>query len=477
VGGNHPTPGAAASPAAPVSPGAAGPISPGDPAARGVDRRQKLLLLGLTWLVYASFYLGRKNFSVTKARMASELGLSDRDLGSIDTAYLAAYALGQFSSGFLGDLLGPRRLLTLGLGTAALASATFGVVHPVTLLTACFAVNGLAQATGWPGCNKAIHAWTTPADRGAIMGLWSTCYQVGGLVATALATFLLKRAGYPAAFFVPAAWLALLALVVFSLLPDAPVQPPHPGADTTQGGQLPSPGADTTQGGQLPSPGADTTQGGQLPPPATDTTEQAAIATARRDLLRSVALWSFGASYFCIKLIRYSLLFWLPFYLHKGLGYGEEASGYLSIGFEVGGIAGTIGFGALSDRSPHLPRSRFAAAGLVGLAGALLLYRQLAGLGMAPGFLALCLVGAMLFGPDALLSGTAAQELGGKHATSLAVGVINGTGSLGAILQGYVTVEISRRFGWSALFTVFFALALGGALALAPTLRGRREQA
>jgi sugar phosphate permease len=418
-------------------------------------RQQRLFVLVLTWVVYASFYLGRKNFSVTKARMASDLGLSSLDLGTIDTAYLTAYALGQFTSGFLGDLLGPRRLLALGLGTAAAASAAFGLVHPATLLALCFALNGLAQATGWPGCNKAIHTFTTHADRGAVMGLWSTCYQVGGLVATALATFLLHRAGYPAAFFGPAAWLAALALLVAFTLPDTPGQPASPSADSHQG--------------QPSSPSADSHQG-QPSSPSVDSESPAVVARARRELLRSVTLWSFGASYFCIKLIRYSLLFWLPFYLHKGLGYGEEASGYLSIGFEVGGIAGTIAFGALSDRAPGVPRARFAAAGLVGLGVVLLLYRQVAGAGMTAGFLALCLVGAMLFGPDALLSGTAAQELGGKHATSLAVGVINGTGSLGAILQGYVTVEISRRFGWPALFTVFFALALAAAAALTPTL-------
>ena len=50
----------------------------------------------------------------------------------------------------------------------------------------------------------------------------------------------------------------------------------------------------------------------------------------RAALLRDVTVWRYGAAYFCIKLIRYSLLFWLPFYLHAALKYSEGSSGYLS---------------------------------------------------------------------------------------------------------------------------------------------------
>ena len=41
--------------------------------------------------------------------------------------------------------------------------------------------------------------------RGRIMGLWSTCYQVGGIAATAFATWLLVHYGWRTAFLGPAA--------------------------------------------------------------------------------------------------------------------------------------------------------------------------------------------------------------------------------------------------------------------------------
>jgi sugar phosphate permease len=78
----------------------------------------------------------------------------------------------------------------------------------------------------------------------------------------------------------------------------------------------------------------------------------------------------------------------------------------------------------------------------------------------------MAMVGFCLFGPDTLISGAAAQDLGGKHAAARAAGIINGLGSLGAVLQGVVTARVSEKFGWNALFYTFVLLALVSCLAL-----------
>ena len=323
-------------------------------------------VLSLTWIAYASYYLGRKGFSVTKSATAAALGLEPGALAAIDTGYLAAYAVGQFTSGLLGDRLGARRLLTVGLLVSAIACVAFGLGSSGGALLVAFSLNGLAQATGWPGTNKAIAGYTTREDRGAVMGLWATCYQVGGVASTALATYLLPRAGWRAAFLVPAAWMAALAVVLFRALPDPPPTP-----------------LEAAVGGKEEAAESD----------------QRVARRERIAVLRSPLVWSYGASYFCIKMIRYSLLFWLPYYLNTALSYSRSAAGLLSISFEVGGILGTIGFGAASDRARRLPRAAFAAAGLLGLAFALPLYSVVAGLGAAPNFVAMMLVAFCYSGP------------------------------------------------------------------------------
>lgn len=93
-------------------------------------------------------------------------------------------------------------------------------------------------------------------------------------------------------------------------------------------------------------------------------------------------------------------------------------------------------------------------------------------------FAAMALVGALLFGPDTVISGCASQDLGGRYAAATAAGLVNGIGSLGPILQGRFTAHVSERYGWNTLFDCFVALSLLGALALVPgMITGVRDRA
>jgi sugar phosphate permease len=261
------------------------------------------------------------------------------------------------------------------------------------------------------------------------MGVWSTCYQVGGIAATALATFALAKLGWRSAFFVPALGLAVVALLVLWGIPQAPVD------------------ASSHSDRALASPW------GPL-----------------RTVLRMPLLYSYGACYFCIKLIRYSLLFWLPFYLHTAIGFDEIESGYLSTGFEVGGVLGCIVVGYLSDRSTR-SRAAVAAVALVGLAVAVFVYAAVHSQAALWNFGALAVIGALLFGPDALISGAAAQDAGGPEAAATAAGMVNGLGSTGALLQGAVTAGVQQAFGWHGLLHVFVGLSLLASLCLVPAMR------
>jgi OPA family sugar phosphate sensor protein UhpC-like MFS transporter len=104
----------------------------------------------------------------------------------------------------------------------------------------------------------------------------------------------------------------------------------------------------------------------------------------------------------------------------------------------------------------------------VGLAALLVGYQAVAALGPVPNAIGLALVGAFLFGPDSVLSSTAAQDAGGKHAAATATGFVNAVGSVGAILQGGLNAWVSQAFGWQAVFYVLVGFALLAALALVP---------
>jgi OPA family sugar phosphate sensor protein UhpC-like MFS transporter len=396
------------------------------------DRRMQARVFALTGAGYALYYFTRKNFSVVKKTLETEAGLSRSALGNIDTGFLVAYALGQFVWGILGDRSGPKRLLVLGLAGSAACAFAFGLSSGATAFTVFFALNGIAQSTGWPSTVKAMSSWYPPARRGAVMGLWSTNTQLGGLLGNLLA------AGgaiisWRWAFFGPGlAVLAMAGAIALWLPARGPFDSPHAAA--------------------------------------------AARTDRSRSALASPAVWAVGLAYFFIKLTRYVLLFWLPYFMQDALGYPRGRAAAASLAFEAAGILGAIVLGWVSDRASGRLAPAFVS--LLALTFALPLFAWAAPHGLAFNLATLALIGFCLYGPDTLLSGAVAQDLGGPAQAATAAGVIDGLGSLGPIAQGPLTAAISTRFGWPTLFSLLGAGAFASSLvvlALAAYERRRRR--
>ena len=80
----------------------------------------------------------------------------------------------------------------------------------------------------------------------------------------------------------------------------------------------------------------------------------------------------------------------------------------------------------------------------------------------------LFLMGLLIFAPDSLVSGTAAVDFGTKKGASTASGLINGCGSVGAILGGTIPGFFEKRWGWDGVFTLLAISVLIAALLLLP---------
>eukprot|EP00922_Rhytidocystis_sp_ex-Travisia-forbesii_P070432 GHVS01105207.1.p1 GENE.GHVS01105207.1~~GHVS01105207.1.p1 ORF type:complete len:240 (-),score=30.97 GHVS01105207.1:1697-2416(-) len=190
----------------------------------------------LTYISYASLYLTRKPFSVVKSQIETDVFLSPQQLGLIDTAFLVLYALGQFLSGPLGDKAGPRDLLTGSFVGSAFACCCFVAASTATssssaalLMCMAWGLNGLVQSCGFPLMVKTLTAWIPANQRGEKLGIWSTCQQVGGVMATAAAGYLATQYGWRMAFIVPACWVAFFGLVLYlTLVEEPPSAPPPP---------------------------------------------------------------------------------------------------------------------------------------------------------------------------------------------------------------------------------------------------------
>lgn len=325
------------------------------------------------------------------------------------------------SFGALGNRHGPRVVLLSGMALSVAANVGFGLTNSLGTFVALMALNGLVQATGWSNAVGTMANWFRRGERGTVMGFWATNFQVGGVAANTLAAWALGRWGFRYSFFTGA--LVLVAVQAFFFFNQR---------DTPQDVGL---------------------------PPVEDPLEPTTGAGAGlgREAWKNVLL--VGAFYFFVKFIRYSLWSWAPFFLERNFGLKGDDAGYLSTLFDLAGIAGVIVTGLLSDR---LCGSRRAGVSLVMMlvmvASCVALY---VGGGSSVGFFAGCLalVGFTLYGPDALMSGAGAMDIGSRRGAVLAAGVINGMGSVGSIVQELL---IGRLYdSGSGQLGPIFALLLG----------------
>jgi sugar phosphate permease len=395
-----------------------------------------------TWLSYVGFYFCRKPWSVAKSALGHEAGFDSNTLGQIGAGYLVAYAIGQFLASFMGPKLGPRLNVLGGMALSILACSLMGFTLDATLLFGLAAVNGLAQATGWSGNVGTMASWFHKHERGRVMGAWATNFTVGSLASTWVLSWVLSF-GTDAAptwrttFFVGAAFLTVVWLVFFAFQRNCPEDVGLAPIDDPVAAE-----GSAAEG----SPVAD--------------------LAARDDFLglpRSAwtNLLLVAGFYFFAKLIRYAVWSWVPFFLNRNFGLTDAAAGVYSTAFDLMGIPGVWVTGWLSDRYFQSRRGEIALIMMLGMTaacGGLLLFGHL-NVGVFAVLIA-C-VGFTLYGPDALLTGAGAMDIGSRKAATRATALISGFGSLGPIVQ---ELWIGKRYSASSgdlgpVFTLLFGSA------------------
>lgn len=399
-------------------------------------------IFGLTWLAYAGFYFCRKNFSVTMPIIIDELGYTKTDMAIVLTVYSLTYMLGQFLSGYMSDRWGPRLIVSIGLAIAVIANFTMGMAGSLLAFSFLMGTNGLGQSTGWSGLIKNMTPWFRPRERGVIMSWWSTCYVIGAFLATIFATYwatnetVLAEWGWRRAYFIPSAVLAIITILYAMFARN---RPPDVGL------------------------------------PVLVEEEEVTVSTKSKSeqyhiikkLISKNELWIASFIYFLLKLTRYVFLFWLPMYMVEALNYSSQESGYLSSVYELVGFFGVIAAGYISDRLLDSRRFPVVAVMLFMMAIVCFIQPMLADYGMIAIGINIGLIGIMTYGPDSILCGATAMDIGGKKGAAMAAGIINGVGSAGQLLSPFIAAYISDAFGWNALFYGFVVLAvIGGLLAV-----------
>ncbi|XP_009786292.1 putative glycerol-3-phosphate transporter 1 [Nicotiana sylvestris] len=452
------------------------------------------IVLIVTFLAYASYHATRKTTSIVKSALdpqtpgvdglmfpwqrhttqeSSRLSWMLKDgwlpfnghdgtamLGQLDVSFLFVYAMGMYFSGHVGDRMDLRIFLTIGMVGTGLFTALFGVgywanVHIFYYYLIVQMMAGLFQSTGWPSVVAVVGNWFGKKKRGLIMGIWNAHTSIGNITGSLVASILLKY-GWGWSMVVPGSIIAIIGVLVFLFLP---VHPESVGANHDE---------DEDEVFSPRKEGEEVTE----PLLRSDREEESAVGFIEAWKIPGVA--PFALCLFFAKLVAYTFLYWLPFYISHtaidGKYLSNEEAGNLSTLFDVGGVVGGILAGYISDRLGA--RAITAASFMYCAIPVLYLYRSYGHISMTINIILMLITGVFVNGPYALITtavsadlGTHSSLKGNSRALATVTAIIDGTGSIGAAIGPLLTGYISAM-SWSAVFTMLMGAAFIAGLLL-----------
>ncbi|KAG7035606.1 putative glycerol-3-phosphate transporter 1, partial [Cucurbita argyrosperma subsp. argyrosperma] len=452
-------------------------------------KAHQAIVLLVTFLAYANYHASRKTTSIIKSALdplSPDVGLkfnlwrtsgsstpvesSHRAslarggwapfdaaegtslLGELDLAFLGVYAGGMYFSGHLGDRMDLRIFLTLGMLGTGLFTTLFGLgywanIHVFSYYLIVQMLAGLFQSTGWPSVVAVVGNWFGKSKRGLIMGIWNAHTSVGNISGSLVASALLSY-GWGWSMVAPGLIIAFSGLVVFLFLP---VHPESVGIDK--------------EGDDLGSPKK---SGEGITEPLLKSASETEKAIGFIEAWRIPGVAPFAFCLFFAKLVAYTFLYWLPFYISHTVIDGEYLSsttaGNLSTLFDIGGVVGGILAGHISDRLGA--RAITAASFMYCAIPALYCYRNYGHISIAMNVGLMFITGMFVNGPYALITTAVSADLGthsslngNSRALATVTAIIDGTGSVGAAIGPLLTGYLSAK-SWSSVFVMLMVSAL-----------------
>lgn len=181
------------------------PGGDGEPIVRGYAGRL-LLAVSIGWLAIQA---GRLVLSPMLPTVSAELGMSSTEAGIVFTVIWGLYAILQYPSGRLSDVLSRRLLLVTGLGCVALGFALLGLAPNYLIFLGGAVVVGVGAGL-YPTAARALISDLYVRRRGQAFGLHTASGDLGGVGAAGLAAVVLAMAIWRAAY-------APVILVVLSM--------------------------------------------------------------------------------------------------------------------------------------------------------------------------------------------------------------------------------------------------------------------
>ncbi|HXY20104.1 MAG TPA: MFS transporter [Gemmatimonadales bacterium] len=395
--------------------------------------------LGVT---YATFYMGRYNLNVSSKTMMDAFHLSKGEFGTIATAGFWTYALAVIFNGPLADRIGGKKAILIGAAGAAAVNLLIGLLflsgwqtRIVVGMSLLYAANQYFQAFGALSIVKVNAPWFHVRERGVFGGIFGVMISSGYFLALYVGGKILAALSWYWVFLVPSAAIAAMFLVDLVLVRDTPAKAGFPAIETDD---------------------------------ATSHDPDRDRPVDWNHLLRRVftnpVIVTLVAAEFCTGFVRQGLILWFVPFLKEvhGITPGSTLFNVASLGITLGGVAGGLLAGFLSDRVFGSRRPPVALVFYLCQIVSLLVLGRAAAPGLAAFMIGFTCI--WIFGVHGMLTGTASMDFGGTRAAGTVAGLLDGVQYLASGLTGFLLGHFLDKLGWGAWTYMIMPFSLIGAL-------------
>ena len=382
-------------------------------------------------------YVDRIAIAQAAPAMTADLGLTKVQLGWALSAFAWAYAVFEIPAGWLGDRIGPRRVLTRIVLWWSFFTAATGWVWNATSLIVTRGLFGAGEAGCFPNLTRVLSIWLPVRERERAQGFLWFAARWSGAFTPILVALVLDYVSWRRAFELFGLLGIVWAVIFVRWYRDNPRE--HPGVNAAEAALLPS-AAQTAVGGDVPW----------------------------RRLATSRAVWLLCIQYGCLAYGWWFYVTWLPTYLREARGTGVKLGALLAgLPLLLGGM-GCLVSGWMLPRVARALGSVAAArrlVALIGFAGASASIFVFTGI--VDPIAAMVVLGFAGFFNDFVMPAAWAgcMDVGGRYAGTVS-GAMNTFGSvagaLSALIVGYILTWTAQN--WTLTFYVSCGIYLVGGL-------------
>jgi ACS family glucarate transporter-like MFS transporter len=378
--------------------------------------RHVVILFAVTLAIVT--YIDRVVISQTAPEIRAELGITAREMGWAFAAFTWAYALFEIPGGWLGDRLGPRRVLMRIVIWWSFFTAATGWVWNLVSLLVTRALFGAGEAGCFPNLTRAFTTWLPATERERVQAILWLSARWGGAFTPLVVAYILDFVSWRRAFELFGVLGVVWAVLFYRWYRDDPRF--HPSVNDAELALL---------------------------PPAQQTAPVHAIPWRR--FATSGTVWLLWAQYACLSYGWYFYITWLPTYLRDARGLGLKQGAVLAgLPLFFGGV-GCLMCGYLA---PHIARwvgsvararRILAGGGFIGASLSVVLFTQL-----EDPTLAMLALGLSSFFNDFVMppAWAACMDVGGRYSGTLS-GSMN---MMGNIAGGFSPVVVVYLLAWTS---------------------------